>query len=381
MTFPLSQLLTPTGRDAMFDELIGIAQTVGMAITSWRSGDVVRTILLTVSQKLADDTLVSVEITKSGFGDYVSDDLAPVWAKQTYNVDIVEAAPATGSSGQATNATLQQHDLDPGELIVAHATTGKTYRNQAAISILASAVTGDIALAADEVGTGSDAAPGAITQIVAPAMSGVTFTNTAAVLGADRETTPALVTRSRRKLGSLSPMGPKDSYNYVATTPELSPTSTPITRTLTVIDITTGALTVYLATADGAPVSGDVDIVQAAIESNAEPWGAEATAVGATNHPIAVTYQVWIKGSNLTVLQIEAAIATALAVYLKTVDIGGEVIPPDSGEVYVEALDRAIGAATPGILRIAIALPASDVVLADNEVAVLGTVTPTITVL
>lgn len=386
MTYPLSQLLTAKGRDEMFDEVISIATAVGMAITSWRDGDVVRSMLLTASQKLADGTLMAVEIAKSGFGDFVSDEMAPLWAKETYDVDIIQAAPATGA-GSAINASIQQHDLGPGELIVAHATTGKTYRNQAAISILASATTPDIALAADEVGTGSDAAPGAITVIVAPSMPGVTFTNPAAVLGADLETTPALVKRSRSKFASLSAMGPKDIYNYVATTPKtadgvpLSDTSTPITRTLTVLDPATGAITVYIATADGAPTVGDVAIVQDALYIWAEPWGAEATAVGATNHVVPLTYQVWIKGSSLTVGQIEAAIATAVAEYLKTVPIGGWVVPPDTGELYVEELGRAIGAATPGILRVAITLPAADIVLADNEVAVLGTVTPTVTVL
>lgn len=176
-------------------------------------------------------------------------------------------------------------------------------------------------------------------------------------------------------------MGAKGAYDFVATTPELSATATPITRSKTIADITTGYVTLYIATADGAPVGGDVTIVQAAIDKLAEPWTANATAVGATNHAIAVTYQVWVQASSLTVAQIKAGIAAALSRYMSAAPIGGFIVPPDTGDIYVEEIEGVVRNATLGVLRVAVTVPAADVVLAVNEVPTLGTVIGTVTVL
>lgn len=380
MTFDITQLVTPVSRDEMLEELLSIAASLGLPTTSWQSGQPMLTLLTTVAQKLADLTVVAVDITKGGFGDLLpSDDWADLWAESRFNVTRVPATQATGFV-DLTNSTGTQYDLEVGELIVAHDVTGKIYRNTAAISILASTGLDDVAIAADEPGIGSNAAPDSITTLVST-LIGVGCTNPSSVLGTDQETTPALVIRARAKLGALSPNGPKDAYNYVATTPSLSATSTPITRTRTVTSETTGAVSVYLATAAGAPIGGDVAIVQAAIDTYAEPWGATATAIAATPHIVAVTYQAWISGSQLTTAQIQTAVGVALAAWFATLDLGGFVIPPDTGAVYVSSLEYVIRAATPGILRVVVSLPAADVVLTPNEVATLGTITPTITTL
>jgi len=121
--------------------------------------------------------------------------------------------------------------------------------------------------------------------------------------------------------------------------------------------------------------------VQAAIDTYAEPWGVTATAIAATPHVVAITYQAWIRGTQLTVAQIQDTIATALAAWFATLDVGGYVIPPDTGAVYVDAVEQVIGQSTPGVLRVVISVPAATVTLTPNEVATLGTITPTITIL
>lgn len=380
MSYGLSDILTPAERSEMLDELLSIAASLEMPTTSWQSGQPILTLLTTVSQKLADLSVIAVDITKGGFGDLLpSDAWADIWALSRFNVVRVSAVQATGKVN-ATNASLSNYTLAAGEFIVAHATTGKIYRNTTAIVILATVGLADIDIAADEPGTGSNATPATITVVVST-LVGVGVTNPLSVLGTDKETTFALVTRARAKLGSLSPNGPKDAYNFVATTPELSATSTPITRTRTVADLTTGNVSVYLATAAGAPSAPDVAIVQTAIDTYAEPWGITSTAIAATPHVIAITYQAWVSGSQLTSAQIQTAIGGALATWFAALDLGGYVIPPDTGAIYVSALEQVIGQATPGILRVVVSIPAADVVLTPNEVATLGTITPTITIL
>lgn len=377
MSFPLSDLIKPVTRDEVLETMLSLCATFGLPTTSWQSGSVVRTILTVIASVIATLSLVLVEITKGGFGDYVSDAQAPLWAKQTFDVDIIEAEPATGTV-DLTNSSVTAYDLDPGELIVAHATTGKLYRNTALIHIPASGTLADVDIASDEVGTGSNAAPGTITVLVSN-QTGVTPTNPASVLGSDLETTPHLVARARTKLGSLSPMGAKDAYNFVATS--ISATSTPITRTKTVQNIATGETTTYLATADGAPTGGDVAIVQADFDVMAEPWTAQATAAAATEVPIDVTYQVWIQGTSLTTPQIETLIATALAKYMSQAPLGGYIVPPDTGDIYVEELEGVIRNVVVGTVRVAVTVPASDFALVSNEVPTLGTVTPTVTLI
>jgi hypothetical protein len=381
MPVSLAEILTPEDRDSVLETLLAVAASLSAPTTSWQEGAPILTLLTTASQKLADLTVVAVEIAKGGFGDLLpSDEWADIWALSRFNVTRIAATQASGLV-DLTNTSLSNYTLAIGELIVAHAVTGKTYRNTTAITILATVGLANVPIAADEPGTESNAAPGTITTVVST-LVGVGCTNPLSFVGTDKETTPALVTRARAKLGALSPNGPKDAYNYVATTPELSPgLSTPITRTRTIANELTGEVSVYLATSSGAPIAGDVAIVQAAIDTYAEPWGVTATAIAATPNVIAVTYQAWITGSQLTAAQIQTAIGTALAEWFSTLDLGGYVIPPDTGAVYVDALEQVIGQATPGILRVIVSVPAADVALTPNEVAVLGVITPTITIL
>jgi len=377
--FSFSSLITPSTRAQMLESLLSIANTIGLTVTAWQSGQPVRTVLTTVSQKLSDLTQVAVEITRGGFGDLLSsDEWADQWAYSGYNVERVVAEPATTDSYELTNASATQYDLDPGELIVAHNVTGKTYRNTQAISILANDTT-VIEIAADEVGTASNAAPGAIETLVTT-YDGVTGTNPEACLGADKEATPALVTRARAKFSSLSPAGPKNAYDYVARSPDLSPTSTPITRTNTVADPTTGEVSTYLATATGSPSGGDVAIVQTAFDEKVEPWCTKSTAVASADLTIPVTYTAWVSGTNLTQAQLETIFATALAAYFAALPIGG-VIVDAGGTVYKDSLSQVIGQATPGVVRVTISAPAADVSVNPNEVPVLGTVTPTVNIL
>ncbi len=374
----LSDLLKPSTRDQIVQELLDVATSVGLDVTSWQPGQPLRTLLVTVSDRMARQTVDIVEIVKGGFGDLASASWTALWAKSTYNVDAIAALQATGV-GTATNSSASNYTKQVGEFIVAHATTGKIYRNTAIIVIPANGSLANIAIASDEFGTASNAAAGAITTVVS-ALVGVTFTNPAAVLGADAETPAAIVTRARAKLGSLSPNGPKDAYNFIATTPAYSATGTPITRSTTTANPVTGLVTTCIATAAGTPVGGDVAIVQAAEDKWAEPWCVLDTVVGASNNTINITYHIWIKGSILTSAQIQTAISTALTTYFSTVPIAGIILPPAAGFVYLEEISQVIRTATPGILRVAIALPAADISIAATEVPVLGTVTATVTV-
>lgn len=385
MPFSLSDLIKTKTRDDFITTILSVAASLGLPTTAWQPGGWTRTMIALFADGSAAFTQIIVEPIKGGFGDLLSSDAwGDAWSKGQFDVDRVLATPATTDTFTATNSSGTNYPLNPGDLIVANPTTGQTYRNTASVTIPAGSSI-QFTIAADQVGTAGNAAPGAITTLVSPSLLGVTVTNPDACLGSDQESTPNLVTRARTKWGSLSPNGPKKAYDYVATTPflpdgtPLSDTSVPITRSRTVADPTTGAVTVYIATSGGAPVGGDVTIVQNAIDMWAEPWCITATAVAATNHTVAVTYQLWIK-STLTIAQIKSNVAAALAAYFSSLPIGGLVIPPSvTGDVFVEDLEVVIADANAGSVKVTISIPAVDVVILANEVPVLGTVTGTVT--
>lgn len=381
MSVAMTDLITPATRAEMLEFLLAIAAANDLPTTSWQSGGNMLTFLTTVAEEMSVMTQTNVAIAKGGFGDLLpSDQWADLWAQSRFDVQRVAATQASGLMN-FTNSTITNYSRNPGEIIVAHEVTGKTYRNREAVTILGTTGLDDVIMDADEPGTDSNAAPDSITVMVS-SLVGVGCTNPLAFIGTDKETTPRLVTRARSKLGALSPNGPKDAYNYIATTPtESVGLSTPVTRTRTVVSLTTGDITVYLATNAGAPSGPDIAIVQAAIDAKAEPWGANATAVAAAEESIDVTYQVWVQGAQLTAAQIQSAIETALSEWLATLDPGGYVIPPDTGAIYVGSLEQVIGNAVDGILRVEVTVPAADVVLTPDQVAILGTVTPTVTLL
>lgn len=387
MTTSLQDLVTPQTRDDVLASEITVAQSEGLDTTTWQVGSVIRTLMVIVAQIVSIFSSVIIEPIKGGFGDLLSTlAWAQVWAKGLYNVDAITAQPATGAL-TITNPTAKNYLWPPGEIIVAHSVTGRTYRNVAQVTIPANATVTDVQIASDGVGTTNNAAPGLITVLVGPSMDQVTVTNPLSVLGADDETVSALVVRARESLAALSPDGPKDAYNYIAKTPAFAAVATPITKAATFADPNTGLVTVYLATADGAPVASDVAIVQTAIDKWAEPWCVSATAVAADNLSVDVTYTVWVKTSSLSATQIKNAIANALAVFFSGTDtnpIGGIVTPPATGFVYVDSLIVVISTATLdsgtslGVVRADIATPSTDVSVAKNQIAVLGTVTGTV---
>ncbi len=379
--FSLDEILTPAERDEVLATLLALSASLGAATTSWAEGNPLLTLLTTDAQKSADLTLMAVEIAKGGFGELLpSDAWADLWAQSRFKATRV---PATAAAGyvDATNSSASNYGpIAIGGFIIAHATTGKIYRNQEVITILAGTGLDDILVSADEPGIASNAAPGTVTTVVS-SLVGVGVSNPLAFVGTDKETTAALVERARAKLGSFSPNGPKDAYDYVAKTPEYSGTSTPITRTRTVLSAATGVLTTYLATASGPPTVPDVAIVQDAFDQYVEPWGVQSVAAAATAVVVPITYQAWVQGSQLTSAQISALIDSALATWFASLDIGGYVIPPDTGAIYVDVLEQVIGQSTPGILRVAVSIPAATLVMTSNQVAQLGTVTGTITIL
>lgn len=384
-TLSLSDLFAPETRENVLADLLAVAAAVKLKTTAWQEGQPIRTALVLVSQKVADLTELTNVAVRGGLLDYAEGGWLTLLAASVYRVTRNPAQYAKGDSFSIANSGTESYDRAPGEITIAHNVTGKTYHNVADVSVAPGTTLPNVTFEADEVGTGSDAGPDTIQQLVTSAAN-IAITNARAVLGADEELDEDLRQRCRDKLGALSPNGPKEAYSYVVKTPSLTPTSVPITRTQIVLNKATGVVTVYCATAAGAPTVDDIAIADASIDRWATPWLVDAVATRAEQVVANLAYHVWIEGSNLSVPQTEAVIAAALSRLFKIVPIGGHTIEPDGfGRVYVDTIKAEILRATGGIVRLTITGGVINtledaIVMVQGQVLVLGAITPTITV-
>lgn len=384
MSASLDDLSRPLTVDEIKTAIYDYIAAYGLVTTSWKPGAVVRTIIAALAFVLAAFSVLISLMAKSGFLELSSGSWLTLVARYVYGVERDEGSFATGyvtldNSGGGVYAG------DPDDLVVYNPTTGKSYRNTAAYSI-GSLETGVIVpIKAVELGADSTSGAGEITGLET-ALAGVTCSNGAAVVGTDPETDASLRTRCVESTAAASPNGPSDAYSYFAKTAARSDgSSIGVTRVNSVPD-GLGGIDVYVATASGT-VTGtatdpgtDLGAVADAIHENAEPLGITPIVQSATPLSIAVTYELWLLSTaGLAAAQVEALVSDALIAFMAGSPIGGYVIPPATGKVYVSAIRAAIASALPSgsLVRIDVTVPAADADVAANEAPALGTVTAT----
>lgn len=387
----LATLLNLQTEAEIYAQALEIATSVGLPVTSWSPGDPTRSLFYLESAVLAALEVVVVGYIQSGFLDYASlpnpDGTANPWlnilAQQVYNVI------APGATFATTTVTLVNtgggiYVMGAGDVSFKNSTTGATYTNTAPFTVSGVGTYEAVAIVpvtADGPFPGSlgNASGGEIDTIVS-GLNGVTCTNPAAAIGVDAQSAQTTVSQCRDKLGSLSPNGPSAAYSYVARNLALTGITT-ITDARTYGDSTTGDVTVYVRSASGGVSGGDVTAVQNAIAQWATPVCITPTVLSASAVTVNVTYTLWVyQSAGATQSQIEAAVLTALGNFFAARPIGGDVIPPaTTGSLYVSMLAAEIGAVYPkDTFRVTVSAPGGDTALTNGQVAVLGTVTPTV---
>jgi uncharacterized phage protein gp47/JayE len=371
----LASLLIKQTKQEIFDFGIGIARSLGLPVTSWRPGDPTLSLL-----QLESVLLSTLEDVVAGYvGSAYLDTATGIWldvlAEQVFGL-IVPTATYASTSVTLTNAGGGVYTIAVGAVTFRNTTTGKTYRNTTGGTLNGlSSLT--VTVAAEEAGSASSAAPAEIALVTG--LLGVTASNATAAVGTDKQAESVTRQQCRDKLGALSPNGPIDAYRYVARNSALTGT-TGITRVRVFGNSTTGQVQVYLAGPSGAISSPDRTLVEAAIAKWATPICITPVVSSAVNVVVPVTYTLWVYSSvNKTSAQIQTEIATALGSLFASRDIGGDIIAPAlTGALYKSLVESTIRGLYPQAFRVTVSLPAADVALANNEVAVLGTITPTI---
>jgi phage-related baseplate assembly protein len=278
-----------------------------------------------------------------------------------------------------TNAAAGVYVLAIGDVTFSNSATGATYRNTDGGTLLA-ADTLDLSVEAETAGAAGTAGVGEIDTLVSPTMIGVTVANTTTGVGTDEESDAALRQRCRDSLAALSPDGAAAAYAYVATS-ALRVDDTPIGITRTRVSATDGAVTVILADADGAPEAGDVTRIDDLIQTQVVPLGVTCTVSGASGLTVPVTYTAFVStGTHASDVEIKAAVATALETYFATIPIAGwPTAVPGVGAIYTSDIISVVDSAQADIFRVTLAAPAADIAPTSAQVAILGTVTGTVT--
>jgi len=378
----LDELITPLTRAEIEAAIYAALETKGASTTAWKTGAVVRTLITGFAIVLAASSSLQVAVAKSGFLALATGDWLTLVAQYVYGVARDGGSFASGDV-ILDNAGGGVYSLGVGDLVVINTATSKTYRNTAAFAIGAMETGVVVPVEAVELGSASTATPGQIDDFET-VLLGVSVANTAAIVGADAEDDAALRLRCLEKTGALSPNGPRDAYAYVArSTLDSTGAAIGVTRVRTIAD-GVGGLDVYIATGSGG-VTGtvgdedtDLGAIDAAIQEQVVPLAITATVQSAVALAVPCTYELWLLDTiTLSGAEVEAAIALALTAYLSEVPIGGYVISPATGTIYVSALESVIGGAVEGVIDVSVTAPAADVAVALDEAPVAGTITAT----
>jgi hypothetical protein len=310
--------------------------------------------------------------------------------------------PATFANGPVvvSNTSATAYPFVVGQLHFQHPITGATYTNTAAGTVAASPASTTILIQADGgfAGNAGTAAAGTTLILLTP-LSGVAAQPlSTSLVGSNIETNAALLLRGQAKLGSLSPNGAAQAYNFVATSVPTAATraaatfpfnvlvdslgnpitvSAPITRVATLLNVVTGTVGVYVANAAGVPSGADVTEIAAALQALCVPLSVTVTVSAVGSVPLNLNFNVYVRqSSGLSATQVLANIDAAVQTFCQTTPIGGFTTSQPNIIPYDDLIDVIMNA-NPGTIDLQLLNPSGNLPVGTTSVPVSGTRTAT----
>lgn len=369
MTIHISQLFAVNTAAKILSTGLGVAQALGLPVSTWRAGDPTRSLYHYLAEVLAAHDTIVASFIKAGFLSSAIEaakedgnlDWLTVLAYELYGVTVPAATYATF---QVTlhNAGGGNYPRLAGEITVKSSASGATFHNLDAPAPLVAGATVVYTFVADAAGSDSSVAQDEIDELVTTMLGVEIVTNTSG-FGQDEPTPDEIGILCNATLGSLSVNGPPDAYAAVCLNAELTGTSE-VKRASATGDSTTGLARVFVASASGGVSVEGVQLCQDACEHWATPLCVTPQVASAS--PIAVNLSAQIQGTAIPE-GFQALVAGEYAKYLASLPIGGTV----ARSAVIAAVHRAIPQAT----SVNLLAPAADVAPAVGEVAVPGSVT------
>lgn len=381
MVLPIAELMDQATFAEAFADLLGLADAEDLETTAWQEGSPSRGVLGVDAQEWIITHGILLEAVKGGLLDYAEGSWLTLLAAQVYTVDRGPAAPASGNL-TLTNASGNTYTLNTGDVVAENSVTQKTYRSAIPVGapiVLGPGATVLVPIVAEESGSASTSGAGSITTLIST-FAGVTCTNAAALVGTDEQSDEALKASCRLAcaLAAIEPggtgthLGPESAYRYVAThTPRPTGVLCDVTRVGFVVS--GSAITVYLAGASGAPIGGDVTLVEDALIGTVHPLGLGTFTVSACGTvAVPVSCEVFVPDDwAQTDDEIKAAILAACIAVFRDYPIGGLNTAGGGGWLYADFLRSVIERASVGAFSVTLTTPAADVALTASQVATL----------
>jgi hypothetical protein len=259
-----------------------------------------------------------------------------------------------------------------------------TYKN----SVVAYALNGaevEVDIVCDVAGTVGNAAAGTgggVTIELVTTLTGVSVVANSAIIGQDAQAEEPYRDLCSKQAASAS-TGHANKYEWIALNTNTDgtiatvgdgKTRVNVNRVFVSFEDAFGRVYVALASPSGSVDSAEYDTTIAVLTQYALTNPGILIDANATAVPVNVTADVVLRKGTST-SGVSAEIEARLETYFPDTSIGG-----DDGFLTKEELRLEIGRANPRIHAVTVTTPASDVVLAADEVATLGTVTLNITV-
>jgi phage-related baseplate assembly protein len=367
MTIQVQTLMIVETAAKILEGGLALAKSMGLPVTTWRTGDPTRSLYKYLATTLASLEGVNAEFIKAGFLSTAQGEWLTVLAWEVYGVPRVEATYADPDVSIVNNGG-GNFEFAPGEAIFANSLTNKTYHNTNTVVFNGLGATATFELAADEAGSDSSVGVNEIDTIITN-MPGVAITGSTVGFANDEQSDDALKEQCRASLGALSPNGPRDAYEYVARNPELTG-QTGVTRAKSV-GSPIGAVTVYVAGPSGPVDGAAVAAVQEAVERWATPLTANPTVLSAAAFSVAAEVTISKKPTlAATEAEVEDEVESAIVTTFGEVPIGGT-----DTTVADSVLQAAIHNKYPGQLYSVSVEFDPPLVLAADEVPVLSALT------
>ena len=400
---PLSALVAVETQPEALSTILGIANFLGLSTSAWEPLGMVRTILSTVAQVVANFTQLVSAQAQGGYASYAAQmpgagstnvdaqGFLTTWmdlvAGQVFNVVRNPATFAQGLLPILNNTGV----LQSGGAKTLHAKnliTGATYTNTLPYSIAPGpAVTTSLPFIADVAGSNSTSPTGTVLSLTTPISGCAPQPLAADWTGSAMETNAALLVRCIAKLGSLSPNGAAGAYRYIALSIPQAPVASavppyavtqPVTRVGLATNKATGIVQGYLASASGPSLLTDVAAVNAAWQAFAVPNAQTVRAGAATSLVVPVVINIFVPAAaGLAGLPTAAALA-AIAAYFGNTPIGGvstnipNQLPRDSLISIISLYVAALSPAYAQQISVQMTSPATDLTMLPSDVPVLA---------
>lgn len=378
-TLSLGQLVTPMTNEQTLELVLEILESLKFPARSWQVGSTQRTLIETFSRVYASETGAVSTIASSGYNEDAEGDNLELFSLSHYNNAKKPATPTRGHFRLAADANAPgPFSLAVGDMVIADATSGQTFRNVASGTLLLGG-TLDLLMEAEQPGAAGDIPPTS-TLIMRTPLAGVTATNpitpgqTSWITqnGGDAESNEALRARNRSKWATLGAVGnPGMAYAYYAATAH------PSVRRVHVDDqnpFGPGTIGVYLAGDGGAVSSVVVDAVTDYLRGDID--GKKKIATGAlvgffSAVPRGVTIKATVYlASSYNTPATQADILARVRAYFKDLPVGGaKNTLDDPGVVVFGELYKAV-LTVPGVRNAVWTTPLGDVPLLPSEVAI-----------